>query len=63
MTDQQIIVRRTQLPSVLGLSIATIDRLRHLGDFPTAIKLGAQAVGFFRADIDAWLASRKSAKA
>lgn len=61
MTHQQTIVRRAQLPAILGISIATIDRLRARGDFPAPRRLGQQAVGFLRSDIDAWLASRPAA--
>lgn len=56
------IIRRTQLPSILGLSIATIDRLRASGQFVPDVELGAQAVGFLRSDIEAWLASRRVTK-
>ena len=54
------IVRRGQLPAIVGLSLATIDRLRLRlnGDFPEARKLSEQSIGWLRADIDAWLASR-----
>lgn len=55
---QQAVIRRTQLPAIVGLSLATIDRLRVRGDFPAPRKLGEQAIGFLRSDIDAWLASR-----
>lgn len=59
--QQQAIIRRTQLPVILGISLATIDRLRARGEFPVPRKLGQQAVGFLRSDIDAWLASRPMA--
>ena len=58
MDPQQIIVRRGQLPAIIGLSLASIDRLRLAKDFPEARQLSLQAIGFFRSDIDAWLASR-----
>lgn len=53
-----IVIRRTQLPAMLGISLATIDRLRVAGSFVKPIRLGEQAIGFMRADIEAWLASR-----
>ena len=55
------VIRRSQLPAILGISLASIDRLRARGDFPAPRKLGQQAVGFLRSDIDAWLASRPAA--
>lgn len=56
-----IVLRRTQLPAFLGLSLATIDRLRAAGNFPGAVRLGAHAVGFLRTDIEAWLTARREA--
>ena len=52
------VVRRTQLPAILGISLATIDRLRVNGDFPAPRIIGAAAVGFLRSEIDAWLDAR-----
>lgn len=58
MTQQEIIIRRTKLPGILGISMATIDRLRAAGDFPKPIRLGEQAIGFTRTSIEEWLATR-----
>ncbi len=62
MQPQPTVLRRSQLPAILGISLATIDRLRARGDFPVPLKLGQQAVGFIRTDIEAWLASRPVAR-
>lgn len=62
MQLQAVIYRRTQLPGLVGLSLATIDRLRRTGDFPAPVRLGVQAVGFRKADIDTWLATREAIK-
>lgn len=56
--QQQSIVRPSQLPKIIGLSTATIHRLRAAGEFVKPVRLGAQAIGFLRTDIDAWLANR-----
>lgn len=61
MQQQTIIVRRTQVPAIVGLSKSTIDRLRKAGDFPAPILLGQQALGFLRSEIEAWLATRPRA--
>jgi prophage regulatory protein len=58
MNDQQAIIRMSKLPAILGISIATIHRLRAAGEFVKPVRLGKQSIGFFRADIDAWMASR-----
>jgi prophage regulatory protein len=41
-----------------GLSRSTIYNLINEGSFPTKIKLGARAIGFLEADIDAWILSK-----
>lgn len=61
LQPHQTIIRRAQLPGILGISKSTIDRLRARGDFPAPRLLGEQALGFLRTDIDAWLASRPRA--
>lgn len=55
---QKAIVRRLDLPAVLGLSIATIDRLRAKGQFVPEVEVGDQAIGFRVSDVEAWIASR-----
>ena len=60
MTQQEIIIRRARLPAILGISMATIDRLRVAGDFPKPIRLGEQAIGFTKTSIDEWLAARQT---
>ena len=56
--SHSLVIRRAELPALLGLSIPTIDRLRAQGQFPVPRRLGQQAIGFLRADIDEWLANR-----
>ena len=58
MTQQETIIRRANLPNILGISLATIDRLRDAGGFPKPVRLGEQAIGFTRSSIDEWLATR-----
>ena len=61
MENQNLIIRRTDAPALLGLSLATIDRLRREGRFVPAVRLAEKAVGFLKADLDAWLATRREA--
>lgn len=42
-----------------GLSRSTIYRLEQAGDFPNRVKLSANAMGWWSADIDAWKAKRR----
>lgn len=60
MKDQQAtaVLRKRAVCLRLGISPAHLDRLRAAGEFVPAIRLGAQAIGFLVADVDAWLASR-----
>ncbi|MCG2592143.1 AlpA family phage regulatory protein [Ramlibacter sp. XY19] len=57
-SSQRLVIRRTELPALLGLSLPTIDRLRAQGRFPVPRRLGQQAIGFLLADIEEWLATR-----
>ncbi len=61
MTIENLIVRRIDAPARTGLSLSTIDRLRREGRFVPAVRLAEKAVGFLKADLDAWLATRREA--
>lgn len=61
MTPQNLIIRRIDAPALVGLSLATIDRLRREGRFVPSVRLAEKAVGFLKSDIDTWLATRKEA--
>jgi prophage regulatory protein len=52
------IIRPRELAERIGLSLATIWRLRRRGDLPDPIRLSPGCVGWRISDIDAWLASR-----
>lgn len=41
-----------------GLGRSTIYRLMNQGLFPCAVQLAPRAIGWHKADIDAWLAAR-----
>ena len=43
----------------VGLSRATIHRLRSAGDFPPPLRLTTTSVAWLVSDLDAWLASRR----
>ncbi len=61
MQAQPTIFRRAQLPSILGISKSTIDRLRSAGDFPAPFFLGQQALGFLRTEVEEWVSKRPRA--
>lgn len=56
----QNILRPKQLAKYLSLSLATVWRLQQQEDFPKKIQLSTKAVGWFEADIVAWLENRSS---
>lgn len=55
------IIRRKEVCGLVGLSRSTIYRLMRERLFPQSIQLGAQAVGWALADIEAWVSNRKLA--
>jgi prophage regulatory protein len=53
------IIRARDIRAATGLHPATVWRLRARGLFPAPIRLGVQAIGWRRQDIDAWLDARE----
>ena len=53
------IVRTAEVVEATGLSRTTLWRRVRAGDFPTPIKLGAQARGWHAEDVTAWINSRE----
>lgn len=58
---EKIVLRRKQVATMLGVSLATLWRWGQIGSFPHPVQLGARSVGFLKADIDAWVANRERA--
>lgn len=56
------ILRPRQLADRIGLSLATLWRLRRRGDLPEPIRLSPGACGWRSSDIDAWLAARETTR-
>lgn len=57
-TDTQ---RLAKVRERTGLGRSTIYRLISSGSFPSAVQLAPRAVGWRKADIDAWLKARPKA--
>lgn len=55
---KQLVLRKSELCKLLGISPATLDRQRVRGDFPAPIELGVQARGWTMASVQAWIDSR-----
>lgn len=53
-----LVLRKRAVCTLLGISLAHLDRLRLRGEFPAPIKLGEQAIGWTRKSVQEWLSSR-----
>ena len=60
-TQTLSILSPKQLVEIIGLSSATLWRMRQRGELPEPIKLSPGRVGWRASDIEAWLASRAEA--
>ena len=54
--------RKQQVRHATQLSETTIWRLERAGKFPARRQLSANAVGWLRSEVEAWLASRQPTK-
>ena len=52
------VLRKRQLCEILGISPATLDRLRARGDFPRPIILSVQSIAWTVESIEEWLSTR-----
>jgi prophage regulatory protein len=52
------ILRKPRVLELIGMKGTWLHEAVKRGDFPAPVKLGARAVGWRRADVDAWLESR-----
>lgn len=53
------IISPRDLPAATGISKTTVWRLEKSGNFPKRLKLSPGRVGYRRAEVEAWLASRQ----
>ncbi len=60
-TNKGRILRISELEELVGLSRSTIYRKMREGSFPEALKIAARAVGWWKPDVDAYLAARPKA--
>ena len=60
-TPSDRILRPRELADRIGLSLATLWRLRRRGDLPEPIRLSPGCVGWRSSDIEAWLSTRAEA--
>lgn len=55
---QRRILRGPEVYKMVGLSEATVWRMRRVGQFPKPIRLGGNSIGWPEQEIIDWLASR-----
>jgi prophage regulatory protein len=60
--DRDRILRPRELAGYVGLSLATLWRLRRRGDLPEPIRLSPGCVGWRSSDIERWLEAREAAR-
>ena len=56
------LLNMTMTQEYTSLSRATINRRREIGDFPQAVKLTGNRIGFFISELDEWLKGRPREK-
>jgi len=54
------ILRKPRVLALIGMRNTWLHEAVKRGDFPAPVKLGTRAVGWRRADVEAWLASRET---
>jgi prophage regulatory protein len=57
-SSPRVILRLRQVSARTGLARSTIYARIKAGEFPAQIPLGARAVGWLEADIDAWIVAQ-----
>jgi len=55
-------IKLPEVKRISGLSTATIYRMAVKGEFPKQVKLGAAAVAWVKAEVDAWASSKMAAR-
>ena len=61
MTKKKILSPK-EATEYISLSKATINRRRNIGDFPVAIQLGGNRIGFLMEELDQWAETRPRKK-
>jgi prophage regulatory protein len=56
------LLRRPDVQFRIGLGRSTLYAMIQAGTFPVPVQLGARAVAWHESEIDAWIASRASAR-
>ena len=56
----KIIVRRSDLKSLVGLSPSSVERLEKAGEFPVRRKFGVGTVGWLYSEIETWASQQKT---
>jgi prophage regulatory protein len=58
-TRTRTIWRRQKVRAATGYADRTIDRKERAGQFPTRVKLGPNAVGWYSDEVEEWIESRE----
>lgn len=55
------VLRRRAAAGYVGVCLGTLENLKRDPTFPRPIRVSSRSVGYLRADLDAWLESRRQA--
>lgn len=58
-TDDEVLIRRAELPQYIGVAHQTLARWAHEGIGPKYIKVGAKMVAYKAGDVRSWLAAQE----
>jgi prophage regulatory protein len=57
-TPIPVLVRSSELATIVPYSMNHIRRLEHAGEFPKRIRIGANRVGWVLSEVQAWVNNR-----
>jgi prophage regulatory protein len=60
--NRPTIIRLPEVMQTIGLSRPSVYRMVKAGTFPQQVRLGLKAVGWFRAEVEQWLAELAQAR-
>lgn len=61
--NEDVLLRHDVVTAMIGLSKATLWRMKTDGKFPQPVRIGSRAVRWRKSDVTAWMASLHTAKA
>ena len=57
---EDVVLTTSEAAHMMRVSVRTLERLAETGEGPARVRLGARRIGYWRADLLAWLQARTS---